>query len=64
MTAEEIASLIRDPTKGSKDFTVVDVRRNDHAVRASTTFTVNGDQRISLGRSCPREFSMPCPIFL
>ncbi|KAJ3574912.1 hypothetical protein NP233_g1432 [Leucocoprinus birnbaumii] len=31
MTAEEVAALIRDPTKSSKKVTVVDVRRNDHA---------------------------------
>ncbi|KAF5356906.1 hypothetical protein D9756_006872 [Leucocoprinus leucothites] len=30
-TAEEVAAFIRDPTKTSKDFTVIDVRRNDHA---------------------------------
>jgi hypothetical protein len=33
LTAEEVAALIRDPTKGGKDFTVIDVRRNDHAVK-------------------------------
>ncbi|XP_006463605.1 hypothetical protein AGABI2DRAFT_194386 [Agaricus bisporus var. bisporus H97] len=31
MTAEEVASLIRDPSKNVQDFVVVDVRRNDHA---------------------------------
>ncbi|KAF9448813.1 S-adenosyl-L-methionine-dependent methyltransferase [Macrolepiota fuliginosa MF-IS2] len=31
ITAEQVAALIRDPTKNPKDFVVVDVRRNDHA---------------------------------
>jgi len=33
VTAEEVASLIRDPTKSrGVDYAIIDVRRNDHAV--------------------------------
>ncbi|KXN82354.1 Arsenite methyltransferase [Leucoagaricus sp. SymC.cos] len=31
LAADDVATLIRDPTKSNKDFTVIDVRRNDHA---------------------------------
>ncbi|KAF8626489.1 hypothetical protein AX17_006545 [Amanita inopinata Kibby_2008] len=31
LTAEEVLSLIRDPSSSSTDYAVVDVRRNDHA---------------------------------
>jgi len=34
LTTEQVAALIRDPNKGSTDFTVIDVRRNDHMVNA------------------------------
>jgi len=34
LTTEQVAALIRDPNQSSTDFTVIDVRRNDHMVNA------------------------------
>ncbi|KAL9710082.1 hypothetical protein Ac2012v2_006377 [Leucoagaricus gongylophorus] len=30
LTVEQVAAMIRDPSQGRKDFTVIDVRQNDH----------------------------------
>ena len=35
LTVEQVAAMIRDPSQGRKDFTVIDVRQNDHTVSAS-----------------------------
>jgi hypothetical protein len=51
MMKEEVASLIRNPSKKMEDFIVVDVRRNDHAVSESFVPFANYANYLLSGRS-------------